>query len=141
MNNGEKKYKCLFDGFFKEDEQNFSENVGVAKTLDEWKQWLIDAETRNLLETFSAYDEEFINQMREIIELSSKEVIDYIQNSYLLVIEEVTNCAYISIDINKIHKEIYIDLTSNEKDINNVLEKIKVDFSLKIDEIEKENSL
>lgn len=78
----DKKYICIKDYQYIGGVQTDSFFFGKVKTIDEWKQFLLDDRKKALLEVFYSTDDEFINEMNEYLNLKGIDVINIIQDLY-----------------------------------------------------------
>lgn len=90
----DKKYICIKDYQYIGGVQTDSFFFGTVKTIDEWKQFLLDDRKKALLEVFSSTDDEFINEMNEYLNLKGLDVINIIQDLYEIRIVAFEDAKY-----------------------------------------------
>ena len=114
-----KKYVCVssYDNF---DDRDL---IGTAKTIDEWKDYLIDDRKKALNEVFYTTDKDFIEQMNDVIQLKEDEVIPYIKNNceLKLVPYELAKYKYLIVDESGLYTEDEIRKMLLVEETNDIL--------------------
>lgn len=92
-----KKYVCV------KDYQNSDFMLGQARTLEQWKQWLLKNRIDALYDISVLFDKKAMETFHALVDMDEKECLSYLQDTYEIKLIPLENSNYKYIDVDE-HK-------------------------------------